>query len=73
MTYYQRVIREDMARMGRIGVADPRHVESYMRLQYATLDHLSRADFRREIGIALTCIEVEGTAVAEDCARSFGL
>jgi hypothetical protein len=29
-------------------VADPRHIEGFMRLQYGTMNHLSREDFVRE-------------------------
>ena len=39
---------------------DPRHIEAYMRLQYGTLDHLSREDFRRECIICAECIREGG-------------
>jgi len=35
--------------------ADACGVESFMRCQYGTLDHLSRDDFRREIKLAKAC------------------
>ena len=51
---------------------DPRHVEAYMRIEHSTLDHLSPRAFRREVGIAVRCIEEGGVAAAERAARSFG-
>lgn len=52
---------------------DPRHIEGYMRLQYSTLDHLDRATFRREVKIAIGCIDEGGRDMAEANARSYGL
>jgi len=52
---------------------DPRHVEAYMRIGHATLDDLSPALFRREVLIAVECIEMEGKETAESLAKSFGL
>lgn len=52
---------------------DPRHIESFIRIQYHTLGHLDRATIRREIKIAVACIQQGGIAQAESCARSFGL
>lgn len=51
---------------------DPRHIEAYMRLQYATLDHLDQATFEQEVDIAVACIQEGGTAAAERNARSHG-
>lgn len=48
---YQAIIRELAAEQGLVGI-DAGAVERSMRLRYRTLDHLSRADFRREIEIA---------------------
>lgn len=70
---YQQMIREEMAAMGFVGAMDPRHVEAYMRVEYGTLDHLSHADFRREIGIALGCQREAGPEHGEMVARSVGL
>lgn len=52
---------------------DPRHIEAYIRLQYSTLDHLSKECMRREVAIAKDCVEVGGVSAAEACALSFGL
>lgn len=73
MSFYQQAIREDMARLGRIGAADPRHVEGWMRLERGTLDALSPAQFRAEVEIALRCIAVASTTENESLAESFGL
>lgn len=73
MSYYQQVIREELARMGRVGAADPRHIEGYMRLGHGTLDGLSAAEFRLEVEIGLECIREDGTEAAECNAQSFGL
>ena len=69
---YYDIINEQIAKQGAIGT-DPRHVEAYMRLEYGTLDHLSRAKFASETKIALQCIAAEGVEVAERCAQSYGL
>ena len=52
---------------------DPRHIEGYMLLQYATLDHLDAATFAREVEIAAGCVEVGGVDMAERNARTYGL
>jgi hypothetical protein len=52
---------------------DPRHIEAYIRLEYATLGHLSIEVMRREASIAAMCVEEGGLEAAEDCAQSFGL
>jgi hypothetical protein len=52
---------------------DARHIEAYMRLQYSTLDHLDKATFRREVKIAVGCIEEGGVEMAEANAKSYGL
>jgi len=72
MTTYQQRIREELARMGRLGM-DPRHVEAYMRLEHSTLDGLSPAAFRREVHIGAECVDAAGLIDAESCARSFAL
>jgi hypothetical protein len=51
---------------------DPRHIEAYMRLQYATLDHLDQATFEHEVDIAVACIQEGGIEAAERNARSHG-
>jgi hypothetical protein len=51
---------------------NPAGVEASMRLQFGTLDHLSRDDFRREIGIAKAC-EAEEPGYLEAVAESYGM
>lgn len=69
---YQQYIREDLARIGKIGV-DPRHVEGWMRLEFGTLDHLSKERFRLEVELAVQCIEEAGVKDSEELALSYGL
>jgi hypothetical protein len=73
MSYYQNAIREEMARAGRIGAADPRHVEAWMRLERGTLGRLSPRQFTKEVGLALDCIAAGALADSESLALSFGL
>ena len=70
---YAEMIRRDMAAVGRVGAADPRHVEAWMRLEHGTLDALSAAAFRREVGLALACIEAAGSDDSEALAASYAL
>ena len=49
---------------------NPVGVEASMRLQYGALDHLSRADFLREIDIARTAERTEPGYLRE-CAESY--
>lgn len=44
-----------------------------MRLQYSTLDHLSRDDFKREVALCKQCINEMGREAAERNAKSYGL
>ena len=73
MKGYQQMIRETMACTGRIGAADPRHVEGWMRLEHGCLDGLSRAQFATEVEIALACIAAGPIAHSESLAQSMGL
>ena len=73
MSFYQRTIRETMARAGRIGAADPRHVEAWMRLEHGSLNGLSRVQFAAEVDMALECIAAGPTADSESLATSMGL
>ena len=73
MSHYQDVIRQEMARMGRVGAADPRHVEAWMRLEHGTLDALSPRQFDTEITIALDCIAAGPISDSEQLAESMGL
>ena len=69
---YRDIIREHVARLGRIGV-DPRHVEAWMRIEHGTLDGLGPGRFRNEVEVAIALIDRAGTAESEALARSFGL
>ena len=73
MNYYQQAIRETMASLGRIGAADPRHIEGWMRLEHGVLSGLSRSRFSAEVEIALDCIAAASTSESEVLATSFGL
>lgn len=70
-TYPQRVIRSILDQVGVTDV-DPRHIEAAMRLQYSTLDHLSRTDFHREVAIGIQMCAVDADAM-ERLAQSYGL
>ncbi|MBK9304492.1 MAG: hypothetical protein IPM94_11535 [bacterium] len=73
MTGYQQLIREILAHAGRIGTADPRHIEAWMRVEHPTLDALSQVQFVAEVGVALQGIAVASTADSEQLAQSYGL
>lgn len=72
-SHYADTIREDLARLGFIGLFDPRHIEAYMRLEHSTLDGLSVEQFRSEVATSAACIREGGTDDAEALARSYGL
>ena len=65
---YQRIISELAP-----ASYDPRHIEAFMRVQYGTLDHLSRDAFKDEIKICTAAIDQCGPAEAEELALSMGL
>jgi hypothetical protein len=73
MNLYQQMVRESMAGAGRIGAADPRHVEAWMRLEHGCLDGLSRSQFDAEVRIAIECIAAGPLADSESLATSMGL
>ena len=52
---------------------DPRHIECFIRLKHPTLDHLTAAEFREEVAVAIGCVEEGGAEMAERCAQSFGM
>lgn len=70
---YERIIREILAETGHLGQYDPRHIEAYMRVQYGTLDHLTREQFRDDMAIARECVDLDGVRNAEDAAISYGM
>ena len=73
VSYYQQAIRETMASLGRIGAANPRHVEAWMRLEHGVLSGLSRSRFTAEVKVALDCIAAVPTSENESLAQSYGL
>ncbi len=73
MSHYAQTIRETMARIGRIGAADVRHLEAWMRLEHSTLDGLGHQQFDEEVAIALQCVEAGPLADSEALAQSYGL
>lgn len=73
MSAYRDLIREAMARAGRVGSADPRWAEAWMRLERGCLDGLSPAQFQHETEIALECIAASTASENESLAASFGL
>lgn len=73
MNLYSQMIREAMARNGRVGAADPRHVEGWMRIEHGCLDGLSRSQFDAQVRIALECIAAAPLADSEALATSYGL
>jgi len=52
---------------------DPRHIEAYVRLQYGTLDHLTRDELRAEAEIGAACVDAHGVEHAEALAETYGL
>ena len=64
---YQQLIVE------RTSDVDPRHVEAWLRVEYPTLDGLSRAQLIEEIDIAIECAREAGAEQSEALAASFGL
>lgn len=70
MTYFQ----EQITGKGFVPAGiDARHLEGFIRLQYATLDHLDWRTIRREVKLGIACIREGGREAAERNARSFGL
>lgn len=68
---YRKMIEERLAEIG--SLADPRHVEGWMRLERGTLDALSPAEFAAEVKAAAGCCADATLEQSEDIARSFGL
>jgi hypothetical protein len=72
-SYYTQIIRETLAKIGKVAAADPRWIEAWLRLERGCLDALSPDQFRQEIEIALACISASTSTQNEELARSFGL
>lgn len=66
-TYYQKAIAEIVGPS-----VDPRHVEGYMRLEYSTLNGLSRTRFNKVARECAMAVQADPKA-AEANAVSFGL
>ena len=73
MSGYEQLIREAMARAGRIGAVDPRHAEGWMRSAHGCLDALSATEFTAEVALALECCAASTSTQNEELARSYGL
>lgn len=69
---YQKLIREQAARLGRIDV-DPRLVEGWMRVEHGCLDGLGTRQFNDEVAAAIACIDTAGIDASEQLADSVGL
>lgn len=52
---------------------DPRHIEGWIRVEYPTLDHLSREKLERAAIEAAQCIELAEPEESEAVAQSYGL
>ncbi len=65
---YAKIIKE-LAPPGQ----DARHIEAIIRLRNATLEGLSRSEFRKEVLVAVACTARIGSAKTEELARSLGL
>jgi hypothetical protein len=68
---YRKLITEILASLGRPDV-DPAHVEAFMRCEYRTLDHLSRAKFVKETKAAIPPIDSD-KKLFEELAVSYGI
>jgi len=64
--HYQALIREFAPHL------NPAGVEASMRMQFGTLDHLSREDFRAECAIAEECEKAE-PGFLRKVAESYGM
>ena len=69
---YAEMIRELAATMGHLG-ANVRWIEAWIRTEHPTMDHLSVADMRIEVGVALECIAEAGSEASEALALSHGI
>jgi len=69
---YQQMIRETLAKQGRIGVK-PHQVEAWMRLEFGTLDALGGAAWNRAVREATDCIDAAGDEQSERLAKSYGI
>jgi len=68
---YDDIVTSTLRKLGRTDI-DPRHAEAYLRLDFRTLDHLSRTRFLKEISRIIPIIDADPRE-AERLARSYGL
>ena len=66
---YEKIIADELVRRGRPEVS-PRWVEAWIRLELGVLDWLDRARWRKEVRIALECIDASTMKDNEQLARS---
>lgn len=73
--HYQLAIAKAMNEYGIPPCADlqARHVEAWIRIEIPTLDHLSMAELKEQVFIALGCALAEPVTVNERLAASLGL
>lgn len=65
-------IRVEAAALGRL-VANPRHIEAWMRLKCPALEGLTPEEFLTELAIAIRCAEIAGDDASDALARCFGV
>lgn len=68
---YKTIIVEIMSEMKKTFTVSPEIVEAYMRLQYGTLNHLSREEFEKEIILAQGCFELDPEG-SQELAQIYG-
>jgi hypothetical protein len=69
MSHYEKTIQVELARRGRPEVS-PRWVEAWIRLELGVLNWLGKAHWRKEVGIALECIDSSTPEINEKLAAS---
>ena len=69
MSQYEKTIQAELARRGRPEVS-ARWVEAWIRLELGVLDWLDKARWRKEVRLALECIDASTTEVNEQLATS---
>ena len=73
-TIYQQMIKETLAKMGRVDAMKDAHVvEAWMRLEHGTLDALGGARWTRAVREAIECYDTASIEESEGLAKSYGL
>jgi hypothetical protein len=70
MSQYEKTIQDELARRGRPEVS-ARWVEAWIRLELGVLDWLGKARWRREVRIALECIDASTAEDNDKLAASY--